>query len=96
MEAPRRVDRKGLLYLLCILTRRGVQACGCHVGAANSFDLLYPTELWLGEQLWRKRLCPPLACFHHSCSKSLPRPLEAKGPCRAGDGGGKEVVGSVQ
>lgn len=43
------VGKEGMLYLLGVLSRGGIQACSCHVGAADGFDLLHPTELGLGE-----------------------------------------------
>lgn len=76
-------------HLLCILSRGGVQASSCHVGAADGFDLLHPTELGLGEQLYRKEAVSPVSLA--LTQKPSPRLLEAKGPV-VGSGvvGGRE------
>lgn len=83
MGPPRRaqkrlVGKEGMRYLLCILSRGGVQAGSCHVGAADGFDLLHPTELGLGEQLYRKEAVSPISLV--LSQKPSPRLLEAKGP----------------
>ena len=83
MGPPRRaqkrlVGKEGMWYLLCILSRGGVQAGSGHVGAADGFDLLHPTELGLGEQLYRKEAVSPVSLA--LSQKPSPRLLEAKGP----------------
>lgn len=41
-----------LLHLIVLWHSCPTEPCSSHVSAANRLDLLHPTELWLGQELW--------------------------------------------